>query len=262
MDFLKGFTNATAVYVGKLEAPKKAIKEDDDDRAHFDADAQQIIHYLKSTEGHEFLVDKIQRQDQGLTFDVFKEGEAKEGGSEDAPADEEGGAEKAKPKEDAEVLPKSVFVKEVVREPRMHYFKVPRLGSYLAVRLEYKSCLFEEALDAAVADYLDVKQRQKEQDDEKRSFLEKLQSEGGDDGEGMDTSVLASQRKWEEIKPRPFKTQTVQFVVCLNTLGQDRPFTPEEILFAQRTVRDFAAQWEKIERENLEQDVQLRLATI
>jgi hypothetical protein len=41
----------------------------------------------------------------------------------------------------------------------MHFYKVPRLGSYLAVRLEYKSCLFEEALDAAVVDYLDVKQK-------------------------------------------------------------------------------------------------------
>jgi hypothetical protein len=50
-------------------------------------------------------------------------------------------------------------VKEVVREPRMHFFKVPRLGSYLAVRLEYQSCLFEDALDAAVSDYLDVRQR-------------------------------------------------------------------------------------------------------
>jgi hypothetical protein len=53
-------------------------------------------------------------------------------------------------------------VKEVVREPRMHFFKVPRLGCYLAIRLEYQTCLFEEALDAAVIDYLDMKQRHKE----------------------------------------------------------------------------------------------------
>lgn len=160
MDFLKQFTSATAVYVGKLVSPKKAIKDEDDDRAHIDSDANQIIHFLNATDGHQFLVDKILKQDQGLTFDVFKDGEAKEG-SEDAPAEEEG-VEKAKPKESEEVLPKSIFVKEVVREPRMHFFKVPRLGSYLAIRLEYKSCLFEESLDAAVSDYLEVKQRQKE----------------------------------------------------------------------------------------------------
>jgi len=50
--------------------------------------------------------------------------------------------------------------------------------------------------------------------------------------------------------------------VCLNTLGQDREFTADEIKFAQRTVRDYAAQWESVERKNLEADVQLRLASI
>ena len=54
-----------------------------------------------------------------------------------------------------------MFVKEVVREPRMYFFKVPKLGSYMAIRLEYDSCLFEGALDQAVADYNDVRTRQK-----------------------------------------------------------------------------------------------------
>lgn len=51
---------------------------------------------------------------------------------------------------------KHIYVKEVVREPRMHYYKVPRLGAFMAVPLVYNSCLFEDALDNAVADYLDV----------------------------------------------------------------------------------------------------------
>jgi hypothetical protein len=59
------------------------------------------------------------------------------------------------------VLPVSLCVKEVVREPRIHYFKVPRLGSYLAIRLEYESCLFDEALDAGVRDMLLVIEKRK-----------------------------------------------------------------------------------------------------
>lgn len=252
-DIIKEFTSATAVYIGKLVSPNKAIKDDDDDKAHIDGDAAQIIHYLKATDGHEFLVDKILKQDQGLTFDVFRDVEEKPEGSEDkGDAEEDGGAIQTKPKEPEEILPKSVFVKEVVRESRMHFFKVPRLGSYLAVRLEYKSCLFEESLDAAVSDYLEIKQRLHEQEVEKKSFLDKLQADEKDADNDVDASALASQRKWDEIKPRSFKTQTVQFVVCLNTLGQDREFTADEIKFAQRTVRDFALQWEKIERANLE----------
>jgi hypothetical protein len=50
-------------------------------------------------------------------------------------------------------------VPEVVREPRMHFYKVPKLGSYLAIRLEYESCLFEQALNAGVNDYLEVQAR-------------------------------------------------------------------------------------------------------
>ena len=49
-----------------------------------------------------------------------------------------------------------VYVKEVVREPKMHFYKVPRLGSFMAIPLIFKSCLFEEALDHAVADYFAV----------------------------------------------------------------------------------------------------------
>lgn len=120
----------------------------------------------------------------------------------------------------------------------MHFFKVPRLGSYLAIRLEYQTCLFEEALDAAVIDYLDMKQRHKEQEEEKKSFIEKQNHD--DDGDEKEAGAPVN-RKWEEIKAKPFKTRKVQFVVCLNTLGQDREFTPDEIKFAQRTVRDFAA---------------------
>lgn len=43
---------------------------------------------------------------------------------------------------------------ECVREPRMHYYDVPKLGSYLAIKLEYQSCLFEQAYDEAVDDFM------------------------------------------------------------------------------------------------------------
>jgi hypothetical protein len=64
-------------------------------------------------------------------------------------------------------MPKNVCVKEVVREPRMRYFKVPRLGSYMAVLLKYDSCLFEEALDAGFEDFIDCHNKRQEQDKEK-----------------------------------------------------------------------------------------------
>ena len=57
-NYLKEFTHATSVYVGKLVSPKRPISDEDDDKAHIDEEAQKIIHFLKATAGHEFMVDK------------------------------------------------------------------------------------------------------------------------------------------------------------------------------------------------------------
>lgn len=113
-----------------------SVGDGDDDAAHINADAQKIVLFGQSTEGHEYIIDKKLTQDQGLTFDVFKNPEAPAEGEEAA----------------ANKLPVYVQIPEVCREPRMHYFKVPRLGSYLAIRLEYKACLNEKAFDEGVAE--------------------------------------------------------------------------------------------------------------
>lgn len=59
----------------------------------------------------------------------------------------------------------------------MHYFKVPRLGSYLAIKLEFQSCLYEQALEAAVADWVEIKQKQKEQDEDKKAYNDRIEEE-------------------------------------------------------------------------------------
>ena len=51
--------------------------------------------------------------------------------------DEEGNPIPRPEKPKPEVLPKYKLVDEVVREQNIHYYNVPRLGSYLAVKLEY-----------------------------------------------------------------------------------------------------------------------------
>jgi hypothetical protein len=69
----------------------------------------------------------------------------------------------------------------------MHYYKVPRLGSFMAIPLVYNSCLFEDALDNAVADYLDVQRRKEEQEkaiqeyeEERIKEKEERERSGGD----------------------------------------------------------------------------------
>jgi len=117
-----------------------------------------------------------------LTFDVFKEDEPVEEQQEEV-NEEEG--EEAKPaKEPEEVFPKHTYVSEVVREPRVHFYRVPRLGAYLAVKLEYESCLYEGALDAAIADYFDVQKRREDQDKERKEYEEELEQKQKDLDEG------------------------------------------------------------------------------
>lgn len=98
------------------------------------------------------MVDKILLQDQGITYGLFSpETEA-------APADdeEEEGAEKKVKQPEAEKLPRHILIDEVVEEPRIYFYSVPKLGSYLAIKMEYDSCLSEEAFDAAVVDFQEV----------------------------------------------------------------------------------------------------------
>lgn len=72
-------------------------------------------------------------------------------------------------------MPRHILVPEVVREPRMHFFKVPRLGSYLAIRLEYESCLFEESFDLGLTDYLSMRDRQKQLAEDMKTWEEQEQ---------------------------------------------------------------------------------------
>lgn len=153
MNHLKFVSESTAVYVGKVVKPIKEIGEEDDDAAHIDPNAVDQIQFIHSDENHNFMVDKILKPDEGVTFGLFQE-EAKE---EEEVKEEEEEEDKIDPgKYKAPPKPKPlrhILVPEVVREPKIHYYTVPRLGSYLAIKLEYNSCLFEEAFDEAVADY-------------------------------------------------------------------------------------------------------------
>lgn len=64
--------NSTGVYIGELIRPKKAIEEDDQDDAHLDPEAEEIIRYIHATEGHEYIVEKTLSKAEGLTHEVFE----------------------------------------------------------------------------------------------------------------------------------------------------------------------------------------------
>jgi hypothetical protein len=214
---LKKYTNASAVYIGKLVSPKKAITDQDDDSAHIDDASDKIIHFSHADEEHDFIVEQVLNKGSGLTFDVFLD-----------KLDDEGNIIK---KDDLE----HILIKEVVREPRIHFFKVPRLGSYLAIRLEYDSCLFVESYNDGIANAIRTKELKREQEEQKKDHEDK-EKDRKEECEANENEYVRDDGNWPEIKPKPFTTNKVQYVICLNTLGQDREFTPEEIRFALDTA--------------------------
>lgn len=152
----------TGAYIGQLEPPHKSIEEDADEEAHIDLSNPPIIKFKFANSDHQDLVVGTSlKPGQGVSHDVFAESVTAANES----LQLEG-------KSDAEVV-KSFnhkFVPEVVRNPKMHYWKVPRLGSYLAIPMVYQSCLSVASFTQAVDDFNDFSRRTKKQEDEKQAF--------------------------------------------------------------------------------------------
>ncbi len=99
---------------------------------------------------------------------------------------------------EGEKLPQYLTVPEVVREGKIHFFKVPRLGSYMAIRLEYQTCLYEEAFDAGVSDMIRINEMKREQDEARANF-EKSQIEAKEQAEADGEVFKPEKREWEVI---------------------------------------------------------------
>lgn len=128
----------------------------------------------------------------------------------------------------------------------------------MAVKLEYDSCLFESAFDAAVENYSEVQEKNKAVEKQKKEDAEIAEEEKREREENGEEYV-PEEKNYPVYEVSKFKTQKEQFCVALNTMGQDRQFTDEEIKFVLETVKHFKNVWEDVERKNLEQDVKWKI---
>jgi hypothetical protein len=102
------------------------------------------------------MVGKVLKSSQGICHDLFRAGGAAEEEEGEEKPEEEEGDKKVEVVDKTDILNNypHKFVPEVVREKKIHYWQVPRLGSFMAIPLIYKSCLHEMALDKALTDYI------------------------------------------------------------------------------------------------------------
>jgi len=52
----------------------------------------------------------------------------------------------------------------------------------------------------------------------------------------------------------PIKTENKKFVVCIDSMGQDRVFNQEERRFILETIHKYRTHWENFERDKLKMD--------
>ncbi|CAE7631440.1 unnamed protein product, partial [Symbiodinium microadriaticum] len=124
--FLAEYLNVPAVYV----AVKKTSGE------------TESLNYVSSNPGQEHVIGKKiikQAEDaeelpvrQGLSFDTFK--------LPDAPDEEEVELEEGQ-EPPPKVIPKPspIHIENVMRDPRIKFFGIPKLGAYASIPLEYQS---------------------------------------------------------------------------------------------------------------------------
>ena len=159
-EFLHSNVGSTGVYIGQLEPPRKPIEEDADEDAHLDMASPAIIQFKFANQDHqELLLGTSLQPGQGKAHDVFTEEMTT---ANEALADLEQASDK-----DTISNFKHLFVPEVVRDPKMHYWKVPRLGSYMAIPMVYQSCLSVNAYTQAVEEQQDYQRKCRKQEEEK-----------------------------------------------------------------------------------------------
>ena len=251
-----------------------------------DESVAQIIRYISATPDHQYLVGKTLKLTEGITPEVFVAPEAAQP-SGDVPPDEPPKEPAAEAKEGEGEAKKEgtadsmrvVYRPEVTREPRMKFFKVPRLGCYLAVSLVYSSCLSTEALDSALVDYAAYEEQKKKNEEIMKEYEDRLAQdkaeqeeqepnksvnksksvEKGEPEPALDESKPPEPPKLEPLKEPEYKVKPQSFVVCLDTMGQDREFTAEEKELVTRTVKAYKQQWETREKLRLTADRKLRV---
>ena len=177
------------------------MPEDGYDLDHLIPKAKDEIQFIHASDQAKFMEGETLQDNQGVTFELF------------APEEKKKGQEEGK-----DALPKHIFVPEVVREPKIHFYQVPRLGSYMAIKLEYESCLFDEAFDAAAENFAKINEQRATLANDKKEWQD-AQAEKEQEALENGEEFVPENKKWPEYNYAPLKTKKVQFVVCLNTMG-------------------------------------------
>lgn len=261
---LQKFSGATGVYISILDKKRKDVTDDDDENAHLSD--QIVIRYVNFCDDHKFLKYKFLENEQGITYDLFKpkednpdEPKDENKDAENNPEGTEENEENAKKKE-KEYIPNHLIIDEVVRNPKMKFFREPKLGCYLAIDLTYKSSLSTASLNSSIEVLNEYNTKMADYEVRKKEFYEKLAEENAnkeqpDNPEGQPEGENPEQEfPAENIEIAEFEKTEKKYILSLDTIGQDRIFSDEEKKFIFEVQKTIKENWENLEKNLLLKD--------
>ena len=324
---LKELSGATGCYLGIYDLKRKKVEEDDDETGHIDPSNAKVLRYIGWNDDHNFLEGQYLEQNQGVTFDlILPQQKPPQEGEEQKNQEKQPMPQIEQKKEEMPKEPElnNILIKDVVNEPRMKFFREPRLGCYLSLDLTYKTSLNYNSLLSAIKctkEYEEAKsaqeKRKKEWSDQQEEIKaqinqeiekeaeakrileekEKAAAEARAAQENEENNGSAEEKKeipqvsvqnqsmtkkgeqasmeqenpiealqkqlteWteEEVKLADYDKDETKIYLCLDTLGQNRVFTKEEMAFIQKIGNTIKNSMEKLEQNLLEKDRDIRI---
>ena len=244
-DFIAKQRGFAGVYIGKLDYAIKTIThKDEEELAHLDQEQPKLIHYIGASKDHKFMIGKKLAPETGVTYDIFKpkEKEPPTDGSEPEPLKEE-----------------PIYISDVTKEPRMVYFRIPKLGAFYASSIIYQSYFSDSIFDEGLKEKIRVQQEREIQRLEKEEFEKSYHLKIQDLEDGSHETAEAvnqyNETKWPEINEIELPGIRREFALCADTLGQDQEFSIEDKKYLDDFAKQMATSWQKTERKLLSIDI-------
>jgi len=289
----KNIIGATGVYISKYDLKRKyPIDPDADENGHIDPSNTKVLQYVNWCNDHAFLHHQYLSPNEGVTYKLIGKGEGDdEEGEGDAPEEKkeegeegDGDEEENKEKEPKEEILKHLIIEEVVNEPKMKFFREPRLGCYYAIDIRYQGSMQYSSLLSAIENFKEYKVKKEEQDkrlaekaeEEKLKAQDEANQEKNEEKdkekeeeeveedenkkEGEDEEIPTEERDLDKpVVLKDFEKVEQIYVLSIDTMGQEKVFNEEEKKYILDIAKLIKNSMENHEKTLLEKDRDLRM---
>jgi len=184
---------------------------------------------------------------KGVTYRLF--GQA-------PPADDQGDGSAAQTGDQLIDQNGCIYVPDVVMNPDMYFFNIPRLGAYMAVPIQIRTYLNDQGHDDAVAKIKLYKDQVAENENLKLQRETELQEKieaarGTDEEEAQRLTKELNELEWEPVPFPEFEANVLNYVLCCDTLGKDKELSQADRDFIFSFCEHFKRSWEEAELEKI-----------